>query len=286
MERDDIPFHYALAENFTICDNYHCSVLGPTWPNRLYHWSAWIDPQGAAGGPIISNVDPTPYGWQTYPEALTAAGVPWQVYQEIDNYECNPLEMFNSFQSEHPDYTPAAGADFVASKIDAVAANPDVWNSTVFILNYDENDGLFDHGDRDLRDLHRYEQGRPGDPRGSRDQRAAGHRGEPGRIAGLDRQRLHGRRLGHLHRDQLGRRHARAGHRHVQPRRGHYGHRFRTSSVSSGRRAVVRPDDSPPHLFAFRARTPGRHARPGLRRARAGSPSAGLPARRARRRCG
>jgi len=105
----------------------------------------------------------------------------------VDNYECNPLEMFGSFQaapvssalfrsglrtfsggqfeydamndrlptvswivpasyqSEHPDYTPAAGADFVASKIDAIASNPDVWNSTVFILNYDENDGLFDH---------------------------------------------------------------------------------------------------------------------------------------------
>ena len=46
-----------------------------------------------------------------------------------------------SFQSEHPDYMPADGAAFVASKIDAIAANPDVWAKTVFILNYDENDG-------------------------------------------------------------------------------------------------------------------------------------------------
>jgi phospholipase C len=185
--QEDIPFQWALAENFTICDNYHCSVLGPTWPNRLYHWSAWIDPQGVGGGPITSNIDPTPYEWQTYPEALTNAGVSWQMYQEVDNYETNLLEMFKSFQSapvnstlfqsgmrtfspgqfewdamrdrlptvswlvptsyqsEHPDYTPAAGADFVASKIDAIAANPDVWAKTVFILNYDENDGLFDH---------------------------------------------------------------------------------------------------------------------------------------------
>jgi phospholipase C len=186
-EREDIPFQWALAENFTICDNYHCSVLGPTWPNRLYHFSASIDPQGDNGGPITANVDPTPYTWKSYPEALSAAGVSWQVYQEVDNYECNLLEMFASFQnapvssplfrsglrtyapgqfewdaahdrlptvswiiptsyqSEHPDYIPAAGADFVASKIDAIASNPDVWNSTVFILNYDENDGLFDH---------------------------------------------------------------------------------------------------------------------------------------------
>jgi len=40
---------------------------------------------------------------------------------------------------------PADGAAFVASKIDAIAANPKVWAKTVFILNYDENDGLFDH---------------------------------------------------------------------------------------------------------------------------------------------
>ena len=47
--------------------------------------------------------------------------------------------------SEHPDWTPAVGAAYIASKIDAIAANPDVWAKTVFILSYDENDGLFDH---------------------------------------------------------------------------------------------------------------------------------------------
>ena len=34
--REDIPFHYALADAFTVCDHYHCSVLGPTGPNRLH----------------------------------------------------------------------------------------------------------------------------------------------------------------------------------------------------------------------------------------------------------
>ncbi len=50
-----------------------------------------------------------------------------------------------SYQSEHPDYMPAAGADYVASKVNAIAANPDVWAKTVFVLIYDENDGFFDH---------------------------------------------------------------------------------------------------------------------------------------------
>jgi phospholipase C len=47
--------------------------------------------------------------------------------------------------SEHPPGIPAAGAQFLASKLEALAANEDLWNSTVFVLNYDENDGFFDH---------------------------------------------------------------------------------------------------------------------------------------------
>ena len=187
-KRSDIPFQFALAESFTICDAYHCSVLGPTWPNRMYLMTGMIDPDSTGGGPIISNkVPPGGYTWTTYPERLEAAGVSWKVYEQQDSYGCNMLKNFKvfqqapagsslysrgmqvdsegqfeydathdklpaiswiiptSFQSEHPDYMPADGAAFIASKIDAIAANPDVWGKTVFILNYDENDGLFDH---------------------------------------------------------------------------------------------------------------------------------------------
>ncbi|MFC5721957.1 alkaline phosphatase family protein [Streptomyces gamaensis] len=185
--REDIPFQFALAENFTVCDNYFCSVLGPTWPNRLYWMTGTIDPAGTHGGPVIDNIAPKPYRWTTYAERLQKAGVSWRVYQQEDNYECNLLEEFEQFkdarpgdplyergmrrlpagafeadaradrlpavswiiptstQSEHPQYLPAAGADFVAKKIEAIASNPAVWRKTVFILNYDENDGLFDH---------------------------------------------------------------------------------------------------------------------------------------------
>jgi phospholipase C len=186
--RADIPFQFALAEAFTICDAYHCSVLGPTWPNRMYWMTGMIDPDGRHGGPIIENV-PSDDGfqWKTYAERLEEAGISWKVYQQDDNYDCDVLELFKSFreagensplrlkglarepegkfeydamndklpavswiiptsfQSEHPDFMPAAGAAFVASKIDAIAANPEVWAKTAFILNYDENDGLFDH---------------------------------------------------------------------------------------------------------------------------------------------
>ena len=99
LDRDDIPFHYALAENFTICDNYHCSVLGPTWPNRLYHCPRGSTPRACAAARSSPTSTRPRTSWKTYPEALTAAGVPWQVYQEVDNYECNPLEMFDTFQA-------------------------------------------------------------------------------------------------------------------------------------------------------------------------------------------
>ena len=186
--RADIPFQFALAEAFTICDEYHCSVFGPTWPNRMYWMTGTIDPDGEGGGPMINNTAPSDgYRWTTYAERLEAADVSWKVYQQKDNYGCNLLETFRTFrdaptssrlyqrgmvhgdegqfeydarndklpavswiiptstQSEHPDYMPAAGAAFVASKIDAIAANPDVWAKTAFILDYDENDGIFDH---------------------------------------------------------------------------------------------------------------------------------------------
>jgi phospholipase C len=82
MERSDLPFHYALADAFTVCDAYHCSVLGPTDPNRYYLWTGWDGNDGKGGGPVIAN-DELGYSWQTYPERLQAAGVSWKIYQDI-----------------------------------------------------------------------------------------------------------------------------------------------------------------------------------------------------------
>jgi phospholipase C len=84
-ERADIPFYYNLVDQFTICDHYHCSVLGPTHPNRLMQMTGTIDPAGAAGGPIlVTNSDQTSNqftcSWQTMPEVLQASGISWKCY--------------------------------------------------------------------------------------------------------------------------------------------------------------------------------------------------------------
>jgi phospholipase C len=97
-DRGDIPFHYGLADAFTICDQYFCSVQGPTNPNRLYQWTGMIDPNGTGGGPVIDNSEDG-YSWTTYAEMLQDAGVSWRVYQEPDNYDDNPLAWFKQFQN-------------------------------------------------------------------------------------------------------------------------------------------------------------------------------------------
>ncbi|MGZ4974706.1 MAG: phosphocholine-specific phospholipase C, partial [Limisphaerales bacterium] len=47
--------------------------------------------------------------------------------------------------TEHPPHSPANGEILTKAILDAIASNPTVYNSTVFIVNYDENDGFFDH---------------------------------------------------------------------------------------------------------------------------------------------
>jgi len=80
--REDIPFHYALADAFTICDAYHCSLLGATDPNRYHMWTGWVGNDGSGGGPVVDNSE-LGYGWSTYPERLEVAGISWKIYQDI-----------------------------------------------------------------------------------------------------------------------------------------------------------------------------------------------------------
>jgi phospholipase C len=189
--REDLSYYYALADAYTICDEYYCSVLGPTYPNRLYLMTGMVDPNRTGGGPVLANVVPTNgFNWTTYPERLQKAGINWRVYQPSSDYfpinalvwfsqylsasPGNPLydrgialvpDVVGAFQSdvsngtlpsvswilpgasssEHPCNSPASGAALTKRLLDALASNPEVCNSTVFFLTYDENGGFFDH---------------------------------------------------------------------------------------------------------------------------------------------
>jgi phospholipase C len=119
LTRADIPFHYALADAFTICDGYYCSLLGPTDPNRYHMWTGWTGNRGAGGGPVIDNAE-AGYSWTTYPERLERAGISWKIYQDIGvgldaagkwgqtedahigNYGDNSLLYFLQYQNAKP----------------------------------------------------------------------------------------------------------------------------------------------------------------------------------------
>ncbi|MBI1360194.1 MAG: phospholipase C, phosphocholine-specific [Alphaproteobacteria bacterium] len=109
-EKADIPFQYALADAFTLCDAYHCSFQGGTNTNRLFLWTGTNDGEGKGGGPSISNThdhlpkNPTDkaanaYRWTTYSERLQAAGIDWRIYEDMaDNFGDNPLIGFQAYR--------------------------------------------------------------------------------------------------------------------------------------------------------------------------------------------
>ena len=114
--RSDLAFYYALADAFTVCDHYFCSVLGPTDPNRLMGMSASIDPNGTNGGPVVETFTnrPSEYGklsWETMPERLLAAGVSWKVYNDpLGELALSPLPYFKAYSNP----SGVTGAELVA----------------------------------------------------------------------------------------------------------------------------------------------------------------------------
>jgi phospholipase C len=239
MTREDLPYHYALADAFTVGDAYFCSIMGPTNPNRMYLWSGCVgnvnylgaggtDGQGA--GPATYNglsVNNAYWVWNTFPEVLQAAGVSWKIYQDLagqtfspdfgdgtgnsfaGNFTDNPVLYFNQYATaatssplfqngctgtqiinqipsggatsqawlawadhlfdqfrsdvqggtlpqvswivapagytEHADWPIDYGAWYISQIFNILVSNPEVFSKTVFIVDYDEADGSFDH---------------------------------------------------------------------------------------------------------------------------------------------
>jgi phospholipase C len=133
--RADIPYYYALADAFTICDNYFCSVIGPTDPNRLYTMAASLDPDGKNGGPVLQTIVSNRssfYGRLTYttmPEQLQARGISWRVYSSPDEtvlggiLSDNVLSYFQNYQDPNsPLHQHAFGPQFPTDFLADVAS--------------------------------------------------------------------------------------------------------------------------------------------------------------------
>ncbi len=113
--REDIPFYYAMADAFTICDQHFCSSLTGTNPNRLYFWTGNIR-EKLTDKALVWNGDSEFSGkatWKTFPERLTESGVDWKIYQNeissssagysgqenswLGNFGCNVMEYFPQY---------------------------------------------------------------------------------------------------------------------------------------------------------------------------------------------
>jgi phospholipase C len=175
----DLPFYYSLFDEFTLCANYFCSLMGPTWPNRFYLAA------GTSGGITTNGV--WGYGVFNYPiilDLLDAAGVTWKVYNvsmdsipfgNTDNVfvfwqryahdqrtrgskgeYLNDLSLgrlpqvsfiipsFARGWDEHPPADVSIGMGIQQELITALRQSS-AWASSVYLLTYDESGGYFEH---------------------------------------------------------------------------------------------------------------------------------------------
>lgn len=175
----DLPFYYSLFKDFTLCTNYFCSLMGPTWPNRFYVAA------GTSGGITTNGI--WGYGVFDYPiilDLLDAAGVSWKVYnvswdsvpfgntdnvfvfwqrwahdqrtrgskgEYLDDLRLGRLPQVSfiipSFArgwDEHPPADVSVGMGIQQQLITALMQSS-AWGSSAYIVTYDEAGGYFDH---------------------------------------------------------------------------------------------------------------------------------------------
>ncbi|MBK9031864.1 MAG: phosphoesterase [Myxococcales bacterium] len=167
LTRAHVPVTWALADAYTSCDRTFCSVMGPTWPNRMYWHSG-------SSNAITSNDLPLGgFTWPSIHHRLDDKGVPWRYYYVtipvlaiVDTLDkTGRLFLYEQFfrdaakgdlapvtyldpgfnlNDDHPPIHPIYGQQFLASIYLALASSP-VWDRTMLVITYDENGGFFDH---------------------------------------------------------------------------------------------------------------------------------------------
>jgi phospholipase C len=173
----DLPYYYALADNFTLCGNYFCSLLGPTDPNRLYLWTA------TSGGNTSNSIKHGSLDWPAIVDLLDAQQITWKCYNIGLGSTTNSLEVFNTLiffskwqndsrikftendyyndlqvgslpqvsfiitegnVSEHPPQSILLGQKKMAQVTNALIASS-AWTSSALFFTYDEGGGFFEH---------------------------------------------------------------------------------------------------------------------------------------------
>ena len=165
-----VPVLGALARNYTVSDNYFCSILAETYPNRFYQHSAMT--------PRDHNGDSEPINQPTIWDRLAAAGVSHRYYftdvpftllwgskyVPISGHVSEFLaacatgtlpavsfvdpafagEDQGVSRDDHPHADIRNGEVFLSLLYNAVRLSP-AWSRTVMLINFDEWGGFYDH---------------------------------------------------------------------------------------------------------------------------------------------
>jgi phospholipase C len=170
MVRNQIPVTWALADAYTTCDRWFCSVLGSTQPNRMY-WIGASSSGSQSNEPILEgSCDDMP----TIFHRLSSAGIPWHCYfsdvpamtlvknLDVDGHmkrlhndfflhardgklpPVSYIEPGYASNDDHPPKHPLMGQQLISAVYQALATSPQ-WERCMLVVTYDENGGFFDH---------------------------------------------------------------------------------------------------------------------------------------------
>jgi phospholipase C len=175
----ELPFYYSLFQDSTLCGNYFCSLAGPTWPNRFYlaaGTSGGITTNGVWGYgvfdyPIILDLldaagvswkvynigwDSVPYGntdnvfvfWKRYAHDQRTRGSRGGFLNDLDRGRLPQVSFiipsYARGWDEHPPADVSVGMRIQQQLITALKGSS-AWDSSAYVLTYDEHGGYFDH---------------------------------------------------------------------------------------------------------------------------------------------
>jgi phospholipase C len=170
-----LPFTYSLAGSFPIGEQYFCSVLGQTDPNRRFLWTAassgYVNDDPAmysvfpANGSIFDRLDQHGISWADYyfptsgPSIALVKGIItpersaknlFQIDQFFTDAASGHLRSYTFLEPQYgkgDEENPQdiqVGEEFIAKVVKAVMHSPQ-WDKTVLFINYDEHGGYYDH---------------------------------------------------------------------------------------------------------------------------------------------
>jgi phospholipase C len=168
LTRDHLPVTWSLADSYTSCDRWFCSVMGPTWPNRMY-WHT-----GTSQGITENSLPQSGFNWQSIYHRLASKNVDYGYYygdvpvlaviKDLDGVIDRIFRMEDFFvhaeagtlapvvyidpafsmNDDHPPKHTMIGQQLIASIYTALANSPQ-WKNILFVITYDEHGGYYDH---------------------------------------------------------------------------------------------------------------------------------------------